>query len=228
MCFICYHNRIVCTICNAAPTLFFRLGKFLMRILAFPLRPRYIRCSTLITTDIIQFNWFKTTCLLPNLLRSLSNFHWSCWSYLRVTLSGKVPYFHSNFHVVTPRTAGCCGLCFPATSVSGTVTCIQALWYAVWCMGGWLVLGLQAIKPLIQWTQLTHEFIYQMNLFIIENQLGIFLRSKCDWRCSYFDKILAIYPQLIFWLELQFYVSKIPIWTSTMNMTGFLAHSLWV
>ncbi len=56
---------IVCTICNAVPTLFFRLKNFLMRILAFPLRPRYIHCSTLITPDIIEFNWFETTCLLP-------------------------------------------------------------------------------------------------------------------------------------------------------------------
>ncbi len=78
-----------------------------------------------------------------------SNFCWLGRIYFIVTLSCKVPHFHSNFHVVTPRTAGC-GLCFPATSVSGTVACIQALWYAVWCMGGWLVLlGLQAIVPLI-------------------------------------------------------------------------------
>jgi hypothetical protein len=28
MCFVRYRNQIVCTICNAAPTLFFRLGKF--------------------------------------------------------------------------------------------------------------------------------------------------------------------------------------------------------
>jgi hypothetical protein len=41
-----YCSWIICTICNAAPMLFFRLRKFLMRILAFPLRPRYIRCST--------------------------------------------------------------------------------------------------------------------------------------------------------------------------------------
>ncbi len=67
--------------------------------------------------------------------------------FFSVTLSCKVPYFDSNFRVVTPRTAGC-GFCFPATSVSGTITCIQALWYiwyAVWCIGGWLVLGLRAI-----------------------------------------------------------------------------------
>jgi hypothetical protein len=76
-----------------------------------------------------------------------SNFHWLGWSYFSVTFSCKVPYFHSSFRVVTPRTAGC-GLCFPTTSVSGTVTCIQALRYAVWCMGGWLVLGLWAIVPL--------------------------------------------------------------------------------
>jgi hypothetical protein len=49
--------------------------------------------------------------------------------YFSGTLSCKVPYFKSNFRVVTPRTAGC-GLCFPATSVVGAVTCIQALWYA--------------------------------------------------------------------------------------------------
>ncbi len=146
MCFVRYRNWIVCTICNAALPLFFRLGKFLMWILAFPLHPRYICYSTMITPDIVEF--FKTTRLLPNLLRSLSNFCRLGWIYLSVTLSGKVPYFHSNFHVVTPRTTGC-GLCFPATSVSGTVTCIRALWYAVWCMGGWLVLGLQAIIPLI-------------------------------------------------------------------------------
>ncbi len=35
------------------------------RILAFPLHPRYIRCSTMITSDIVEFNWFETTCLLP-------------------------------------------------------------------------------------------------------------------------------------------------------------------
>ncbi len=45
---------------------FFRRGKFLMRILAFPLYPRYIRCSTVITPDIIEFDWwFETTHLSP-------------------------------------------------------------------------------------------------------------------------------------------------------------------
>ncbi len=105
-----------------------------------------------------------------------SNFHWLGRSYFNVTLSCKVPYFHSNFCVVTSWTAGC-GLCFPATSVSGSVTCIQALWYAVWCMGGWLVLGLWAIVPLIWWIQLTHEFIYWMNSFINENLLSPY------WQC---------------------------------------------
>ncbi len=42
-----------------------RLKKFLMIILAFPLRPRYIRCSTVITMDIVEFDWFKTTPLSP-------------------------------------------------------------------------------------------------------------------------------------------------------------------
>ncbi len=37
-----------------------------------------------------------------------------------MTLSCKVPFFNSNFRVVTSRTAGC-GLGFPATSVSGTI-----------------------------------------------------------------------------------------------------------
>ncbi len=60
----------------------------------------------------------------------------------------KLPFSYSNFHVVTPRTAGC-GLCLPATYVSSTVTWIRALWYAVWCMSSWLVLGLWAIVPLI-------------------------------------------------------------------------------
>jgi hypothetical protein len=46
MCIIRYRSWIVCTVCNAAPMLFFRLRKFLMIISAFPLRPRYIRCST--------------------------------------------------------------------------------------------------------------------------------------------------------------------------------------
>jgi hypothetical protein len=46
MCFVRYHSWNVCTVCNAAPMLFFRLKEFLMRILAPPLRPRYIRCST--------------------------------------------------------------------------------------------------------------------------------------------------------------------------------------
>ncbi len=55
MCFVCYRSWIVCTVCNAA----------LMRVLAFPLRPRYIRCSTVITPDIVEFDWFKTTHLLP-------------------------------------------------------------------------------------------------------------------------------------------------------------------
>jgi hypothetical protein len=46
MCFVRYRSWIVCTVCNLAPMLFFRLIKFLMRISAFPLCPRYIRCST--------------------------------------------------------------------------------------------------------------------------------------------------------------------------------------
>jgi hypothetical protein len=46
MCFVCYRSWIVCTVCHAAPMLFFRLRKFSMIILAFPLRPRYIHCST--------------------------------------------------------------------------------------------------------------------------------------------------------------------------------------
>ncbi len=41
MCFVRYRSWIVCTVCNAAPMLF-----FIGRILAFPLHPRYIRCST--------------------------------------------------------------------------------------------------------------------------------------------------------------------------------------
>ncbi len=57
MCFVGYRNWIVCTVCNVAPMLFFRLHKFLMRISAFPLRPRYIRCST--------------TCLSPSLSKKL-------------------------------------------------------------------------------------------------------------------------------------------------------------
>ncbi len=57
MCFMRYHSWIVCTVYNAVPMLIFRLRKFLMRILAFPLRPRYIRCST--------------TCLLPSLSKKL-------------------------------------------------------------------------------------------------------------------------------------------------------------
>ena len=44
--FVHYRSWNVCTICNAAPMLFFRLRKFLMRILAPPLCPRYICCST--------------------------------------------------------------------------------------------------------------------------------------------------------------------------------------
>ncbi len=46
MCFACYSSWIICTIFNAAPMSFFRLKNFLMRISAFPLRPRYICCST--------------------------------------------------------------------------------------------------------------------------------------------------------------------------------------
>jgi hypothetical protein len=46
MCFVCYHSWIVCTVCNAVPMSFFRLRKFSMIISAFPLRPRYLRCST--------------------------------------------------------------------------------------------------------------------------------------------------------------------------------------
>ncbi len=64
MCFVRYRNWIVCTICNAASTLFFG-RKIFRRILAFPLHPRYIRCSTVITPDIVEFNWFETTCLSP-------------------------------------------------------------------------------------------------------------------------------------------------------------------
>ncbi len=172
MCFVRYPSWIVCTVWNVVPMSFFRLRKVLMRISAFPLRPRYIRCSTMITQDIVEFDWFKTTCLQVHMLQyrdhsgycwiwltqnnlsvakiccgHQSNFRWLGRSYFSVTLSCKVPYFYSNFHVVTPRTAEC-GLCFPVTSVSGTVTCIWALWYAAWCMGGWLVLGLRAV-PLI-------------------------------------------------------------------------------
>ncbi len=43
----------------------FQTRRFLRRILALPLRPRYIRCSTMITLDIVEFDWFKTTCLSP-------------------------------------------------------------------------------------------------------------------------------------------------------------------
>jgi hypothetical protein len=57
MCFVCYRSWIVCTVCNAAPMSFFRLRNFLMIISAFPLCPRYIRCST--------------TCLLPRLSNKL-------------------------------------------------------------------------------------------------------------------------------------------------------------
>jgi hypothetical protein len=51
MCFICYCSWMVCNVCNAVPILFFRLRNFLMRISAFPLCPRYIRCSIVITPD---------------------------------------------------------------------------------------------------------------------------------------------------------------------------------
>jgi hypothetical protein len=47
MCSMHYHSWIVCTVYNAVLVLLFILRKFLMRILAFPLRPRYIRCSTI-------------------------------------------------------------------------------------------------------------------------------------------------------------------------------------
>ncbi len=116
-----------------------------MRILAFSLRARYICCSTRISPDIDEFKWFKTTCLLPKSAAVIKVISVDLDGVILVTLSCK----NSNFCVVTPQTAGC-GLCFPTTSVSGTITYkIQALWYAVWCMGGWLVLGLQAIVPLI-------------------------------------------------------------------------------
>ncbi len=57
MCFVRYRSWIICTVYNAASMLFFRLRKLLMRILAFPLRPRYIQCST--------------TCLLPSLSKKM-------------------------------------------------------------------------------------------------------------------------------------------------------------
>jgi hypothetical protein len=57
MCFVCYHSWIICTICNAVLMSFFRLGKFLVRISAFPLCPRYIRCCT--------------TCLSPSLYKKM-------------------------------------------------------------------------------------------------------------------------------------------------------------
>ncbi len=46
MCFVHYRSWIVCTLYNAAPVLLVILMKFLMRMSAFPLRPRYICCST--------------------------------------------------------------------------------------------------------------------------------------------------------------------------------------
>ncbi len=122
---------------------------------------------------------------MPCLLRSLNStdskqlvcclnllLHWLGRSYFSVILSCKVPYFNTNLHVVTPRTAEC-GLCFPATSVSGTVTCIRALCYAVWCMGGWLVSTgptsyrtyhiMNSINP---WIHLLNEFIYNWKSLI--------------------------------------------------------------
>jgi hypothetical protein len=46
MCFVCYCSWNICIVCNAVPMLFFRHRKFMMRILALPLRPICICCST--------------------------------------------------------------------------------------------------------------------------------------------------------------------------------------
>jgi hypothetical protein len=139
MCFMRYRNWIVCTIRNAART-FFSDENFEENF-GIPLAPQVH------TLQYRDHSGYRSFWLIRNnsFVAKIWCGHWSnfCWlgqSYFSVTLSCKVPYFHSNFRVVMPQTAGC-GLCFPAISVSGTVTCIQALWYAVWCMGGWLVLA---------------------------------------------------------------------------------------
>ncbi len=63
-CFVRYRSWIVYTMYNMAPVLLFILRKFLMRILAFPLRLRYIGCSTRITS-IVEFDWFNHAHLSP-------------------------------------------------------------------------------------------------------------------------------------------------------------------
>ncbi len=146
---------------------FFRLGDFFDENFGIPLAPQvhmlqYRDHSGYRWIQLIQNNLFfaKICC------GHQSNFRWLDRSYFIVTPSCKVPYFHSNLCVVTLWTAGC-GLCFLATSVSGTVAYIRALWYAFWCMGGWLVLGLHTsyctshiMNSTNPWIHLLNEFIY--------------------------------------------------------------------
>jgi hypothetical protein len=124
-----------------------------MRIPTFPLHKRYIHCSTRISLDIIKFDWFEITCLLPKSAAVIKAITLDWAGVVLATLSCKVPYLNSNFRVVTPWTAWC-GLCFPTSSVSGTITYKPYVIHTVWCMGGWLVLGLWAIVPLLPVFQL--------------------------------------------------------------------------
>ncbi len=84
MCFICYPSWIIWTVCNAVPMSFFRLTKILMRISAFPLRPRYIHCST--------------TCSLPSLSKTLLDHFGVILLNTSVTQTGIFLLRYRNFH----------------------------------------------------------------------------------------------------------------------------------
>ncbi len=58
--------------------------------------PRYIRCSTRISPDIIEFDWFKTTCLLPKSAAVIKAISVDWARVILVTLSCKVPYFNQT------------------------------------------------------------------------------------------------------------------------------------
>jgi hypothetical protein len=73
-----------------------------------------------------------------NQLHSLKLFPLSHSRVIFVTLSCEVTIFNSNFHLVTPQTAGC-GLGFPTTSVSRTI--LQALHSSMY-------LGLVITRPM--------------------------------------------------------------------------------
>ncbi len=79
MCFVCYRNVIVCGMCNAMLTLFFR-QKILRRFLAFPLAPQ---------KHMFQYHLF--------LAESIQKIARSLWGYSQQPLCDHLPSNISEF-----------------------------------------------------------------------------------------------------------------------------------